>query len=105
MTTVTYDHATRFYPESDIPAVDQLSLDIGDGEFLVLVGAHVTQPLHDPPSRVTPRRRGDGRGAADRPRLGIGRESGLGGGGVEGGAVGVGVGADDAFEAVAEGGG
>jgi multiple sugar transport system ATP-binding protein len=38
MATVTYDHATRFYPGSDVPAVDRLSLDIGDGEFLVLVG-------------------------------------------------------------------
>jgi multiple sugar transport system ATP-binding protein len=38
MPTVTYDHATRFYPGSDTPAVDRLSLDIGDGEFLVLVG-------------------------------------------------------------------
>ena len=38
MATVTYDHATRFYPGSDTPAVDRLSLDIGDGEFMVLVG-------------------------------------------------------------------
>jgi multiple sugar transport system ATP-binding protein len=38
MATVTYDHATRFYPGADTPAVDQLNLDIGDGEFLVLVG-------------------------------------------------------------------
>jgi multiple sugar transport system ATP-binding protein len=38
MATVTYDQASRFYPGSDTPAVDQLSLDIGDGEFLVLVG-------------------------------------------------------------------
>ncbi|HMG29810.1 MAG TPA: ATP-binding cassette domain-containing protein [Jiangellaceae bacterium] len=38
MATVTYDHATRFYPDSDNPAVDRLSLDIGDGEFMVLVG-------------------------------------------------------------------
>jgi ABC-type Fe3+/spermidine/putrescine transport system ATPase subunit len=38
MATVTYDHATRFYPGSDNPAVDRLSLDIGDGEFMVLVG-------------------------------------------------------------------
>jgi len=38
MATVTYDQATRFYPGSDTPAVDRLSIDIGDGEFLVLVG-------------------------------------------------------------------
>ena len=38
MATVTYDNASRFYPGSDIPAVDALDLDIGDGEFLVLVG-------------------------------------------------------------------
>ena len=38
MATVTYDHATRIYPKSDRPAVDDLSLDIQDGEFLVLVG-------------------------------------------------------------------
>jgi multiple sugar transport system ATP-binding protein len=38
MATVTYDHATRTYPKSDRPAVDDLSLDIQDGEFLVLVG-------------------------------------------------------------------
>jgi multiple sugar transport system ATP-binding protein len=38
MATVTYDNASRFYPGSDTPAVDTLNLDIGDGEFLVLVG-------------------------------------------------------------------
>jgi multiple sugar transport system ATP-binding protein len=38
MATVTYDHASRFYPGSDVPAVDTLTLDIADGEFLVLVG-------------------------------------------------------------------
>ncbi|HEX3004368.1 MAG TPA: sn-glycerol-3-phosphate ABC transporter ATP-binding protein UgpC [Angustibacter sp.] len=38
MATVTYDHATRIYPGGDKPAVDQLNLDIQDGEFLVLVG-------------------------------------------------------------------
>ncbi|KGH43532.1 sugar ABC transporter ATP-binding protein, partial [Modestobacter caceresii] len=30
--------ATRLYPGSDKPAVDQLELQIEDGEFLVLVG-------------------------------------------------------------------
>jgi multiple sugar transport system ATP-binding protein len=38
MATVTYDEASRFYPGSDMPAVDRLSVDIADGEFLVLVG-------------------------------------------------------------------
>jgi len=38
MASVTYDKATRLYPGSDSPAVDQLDLEITDGEFLVLVG-------------------------------------------------------------------
>jgi multiple sugar transport system ATP-binding protein len=38
MATVTYDKASRIYPGSDRPAVDELNLEIGDGEFLVLVG-------------------------------------------------------------------
>ena len=38
MATVTYDHATRFYANTERPAVDSLNLDIADGEFLVLVG-------------------------------------------------------------------
>src|ERR687887_474397 len=38
MTTVRFDSATRVFPGSERPAVDQLNLDIGDGEFLVLVG-------------------------------------------------------------------
>ena len=38
MATVTFDRATRIYPKSDHPAVDELSLDVADGEFLVLVG-------------------------------------------------------------------
>jgi multiple sugar transport system ATP-binding protein len=38
MATVTYDKATRIYPGTDRPAVDQLDLKIEDGEFLVLVG-------------------------------------------------------------------
>ncbi|MEX2984712.1 ABC transporter ATP-binding protein [Streptomyces sp. C36] len=38
MATVTYDKATRIYPGSDMPAVDQLDIAIEDGEFLVLVG-------------------------------------------------------------------
>ena len=38
MASVIFDRATRLYPKSDQPAVDALSLEIADGEFLVLVG-------------------------------------------------------------------
>ncbi|MCF3962440.1 ABC transporter ATP-binding protein [Streptomyces fuscigenes] len=38
MATVTFDKATRIYPGGTKPAVDQLEIDIADGEFLVLVG-------------------------------------------------------------------
>ncbi|MGH8968452.1 MAG: ABC transporter ATP-binding protein [Actinomycetes bacterium] len=38
MATVTFDKATRVYPGSEHPAVDALDLEVGDGEFLVLVG-------------------------------------------------------------------
>lgn len=38
MATVTFDNATRTYPGADTPSVNQLNLDIADGEFLVLVG-------------------------------------------------------------------
>jgi multiple sugar transport system ATP-binding protein len=38
MASVTYDEATRFYPGAHEPAVDRLSIDVADGEFLVLVG-------------------------------------------------------------------
>src|SRR5512132_4266623 len=38
MTSVRYDHATRIYEGTEIPAVDTLNLDIADGELLVLVG-------------------------------------------------------------------
>jgi multiple sugar transport system ATP-binding protein len=38
MATVTYSKATRIYPGTPRPAVNQLDLEIGDGEFLVLVG-------------------------------------------------------------------
>ena len=38
MASVTFDHASRVYPGANKPAVDQLCLDIADGEFLVLVG-------------------------------------------------------------------
>ncbi|WP_261165948.1 ABC transporter ATP-binding protein [Microbacterium sp. Marseille-Q6965] len=38
MASVTFDNATRVYPGGTRPAVDKLDLEIGDGEFLVLVG-------------------------------------------------------------------
>ncbi|PFG35282.1 ABC transporter ATP-binding protein [Sanguibacter antarcticus] len=38
MATVTFDHASRVYPGTERPAVDQLNLHVEDGEFLVLVG-------------------------------------------------------------------
>ena len=38
MATVTFDKAQRWYPGSDVPAVPGLSLEIEDGEFMVLVG-------------------------------------------------------------------
>jgi len=38
MATVTYRDASRIYPGTTRPAVDTLNLEIGDGEFLVLVG-------------------------------------------------------------------
>lgn len=38
MATVTFDNVTRVYPGASRPSVDALDLDIGDGEFLVLVG-------------------------------------------------------------------
>jgi multiple sugar transport system ATP-binding protein len=38
MATVTYDKATRTYDGGARPAVDSLDLQVGDGEFLVLVG-------------------------------------------------------------------
>jgi multiple sugar transport system ATP-binding protein len=36
--SVRYDHATRFYPGTPRPAVNELDLEIEDGELLVLVG-------------------------------------------------------------------
>src|SRR5579862_648071 len=38
MATVTFSDATRTYPKSTVPAVNRLNLEVGDGEFLVLVG-------------------------------------------------------------------
>jgi multiple sugar transport system ATP-binding protein len=38
MAEVRFEQATRIYPGTDVPAVDALDLEIGDGEFAVLVG-------------------------------------------------------------------
>ncbi|MBN6754191.1 sn-glycerol-3-phosphate ABC transporter ATP-binding protein UgpC [Kocuria palustris] len=38
MATVSYDRVTCQYPGAESPSVSELSLDIADGEFLVLVG-------------------------------------------------------------------
>jgi multiple sugar transport system ATP-binding protein len=38
MATVTFDEAQRWYAGADQPAVRGISLEIGDGEFMVLVG-------------------------------------------------------------------
>src|SRR5678815_3557884 len=37
MAHIELDHVTKVYP-AGVPAVDDLSLDIGDGDFMVLVG-------------------------------------------------------------------
>ena len=38
MATVSYNDATRVYPGADHPSVNELNLEVGDGEFMVLVG-------------------------------------------------------------------
>lgn len=38
MANVQYSAVTQRYPGADAPTVDNLDLDIADGEFLVLVG-------------------------------------------------------------------
>ena len=38
MASVTYKNAQRLYPGTSHPAVDDLNLEINDGEFMVLVG-------------------------------------------------------------------
>jgi multiple sugar transport system ATP-binding protein len=37
MARIELDHVTKVYPGA-VPAVNNLSLDIGDGDFMVLVG-------------------------------------------------------------------
>ena len=44
MASVTFDHATCIYPGAAKPSVDNLCLDIHDGEFLVLVCLLYTSP-------------------------------------------------------------
>ena len=38
MATVRFEGAQRWYPGAEVPAVPGISLEIGDGEFMVLVG-------------------------------------------------------------------
>ncbi|MGZ4491359.1 MAG: ABC transporter ATP-binding protein [Nocardioidaceae bacterium] len=38
MATVSFEKAQRLYPGATVPAVNDLDLEIGDGEFMVLVG-------------------------------------------------------------------
>ena len=38
MASVTFEKAQRWYPGADAPAVQGIDLEIGDGEFMVLVG-------------------------------------------------------------------
>ena len=38
MAEVSYESASRIYPGTEVPAVNELTLDIADGELLVLVG-------------------------------------------------------------------
>jgi multiple sugar transport system ATP-binding protein len=38
MAEVVFEHVTRIYPGNDKPSVDDLNMEIKDGEFLVLVG-------------------------------------------------------------------
>lgn len=38
MASVSFEQATRRYPGADRPALDNLDLVVGDGEFVVLVG-------------------------------------------------------------------
>ena len=38
MATVVFDRVGKVYARGDVPAVDGFSLEVADGEFLVLVG-------------------------------------------------------------------
>ena len=38
MANVVFDKASRIYPGTTVPAVNELELTVNDGEFLVLVG-------------------------------------------------------------------
>ena len=48
MATVTFEKAQRWYPGADEPAVPGISLDIKDGEFMVLVGPSGLRQVHHP---------------------------------------------------------
>ena len=48
MATVTFDKAQRWYPGNDKPTVPGIDLEIGDGEFMVLVGPVRVRQVHDP---------------------------------------------------------
>src|SRR4051812_50091840 len=52
--TVSFDDATRVYPGADHPSVDKLNLDIGDGEFMVLVGPPGCGKSTSPPMLAGP---------------------------------------------------
>ena len=78
MATVTFEDATRIYPKSDRPAVDELNLEVHDGEFLVLVGpsgcgkttssANARRSRARGRGRDPDRRQGRGEPSAARPR-------------------------------------
>lgn len=37
MASIRLDHIEKTFPSADTPAVDDVSLDIADGEFVILV--------------------------------------------------------------------
>ena len=47
MATVTFEKAQRWYPGNDTPTVPGIDLEIGDGEFMVLVGPVRVRQVHD----------------------------------------------------------
>ena len=55
MAQVLFDKATRVYPGTELPALDDLDLDVADGEFLVVRASCLGcgfpwKPENDPPS-------------------------------------------------------
>ena len=61
MADVRYIDATCCYAGSSLPAVDGLNLDIGDGEFMVLVGPSGSGKVDGAAHARWPRRRYDRR--------------------------------------------